>query len=114
MSATKERLENIFKSVGCDGSAKKLTSNELDDFHTLLNDTTCGTNILYCETPKASPILSSVFLRMVFSSLVIVLTMAKKGLFHLQIHFWTQSKLPKNVTLIITWYEMWSVVTWKS
>ena len=61
MSATKEILENLFKAVGCDGSAKKLTSNELDKIRALLNDTTCGTNILYCENPKASPILSSVF-----------------------------------------------------
>ena len=73
MSATKESLKNLFKAVGCDGSAKKMTSNELYKIRALLNNTTCGTNIIYCDNPKASPILSHV-LGMVFSSLVIVLT----------------------------------------
>ena len=47
--------------MGCDGSAKKLKSNELDKICALLNDTTYGTKILYCENSKASSILSSFF-----------------------------------------------------
>ena len=95
-------MENLFKAVGCDGSAKKLTSNDLDEILALLNDTTCGTNILYCENPKASLIFPSVFKNGV------QLTSDspdydKKGLFYLQIQLWTQLKISKNVTFLITW-----------
>ena len=38
-----------------------MSSNELDEIRSVLNDTTCGTNILYCENPKKPPILSRVF-----------------------------------------------------
>jgi hypothetical protein len=61
MSATKESLENLFKGVAHDGRITKLSSNELDEIRSILNDTTCGTNIIYCENPKAPPILSHVF-----------------------------------------------------
>ena len=61
MSATKESLENLFKGVAHDGRITKLSSNDLEEIRAVLNDTTCGTNIIYCENPKAPPILSHFF-----------------------------------------------------
>ena len=61
MSATKESLKHLFKSVRCDGITKQLNFNDLDEIRELLNDKTCGTNILYCDNPKDTPILSRVF-----------------------------------------------------
>ena len=61
MSATKESLENLFKGVAYDGRITKLSSNDLEEIRAVLNDTTCGTNIIYCENPKSPPILSHVF-----------------------------------------------------
>ena len=40
---------------------KYLTSNELEEIRGVLNDRTCGTNIIYCENSKKTPILSSVY-----------------------------------------------------
>ena len=43
------------------GKIKYLTSNELEEIRGVLNDRTCGTNIIYCENSKKPPILSSVY-----------------------------------------------------
>lgn len=62
MSSIKKSLENIFKRVAHDGRITKFSSNELEEIHAVFNDTKSGTNIIYCENPKAPPILSHIFL----------------------------------------------------
>ena len=46
--------------VGDDGKMKYLSSNELEWIRGVLNDCTCGTNIIYCDNSKKPIILSSV------------------------------------------------------
>ena len=61
MSVSQDPLEFLLTGVGDDGKMKYLTSNKLEEIRGLLNDCTCGTNIIYFENSKKPPILSSVY-----------------------------------------------------